>query len=160
MSLSSLTKVSPTPVFHVSRQITCTLLVPSLLLPPTPRRGSFYHFPGFCSDSRLSPQNWRFGTSYLWWEDHVFLGLPFFWSLLVSVYIHHIFIIHSYVGGCVGFFHFLAIVSRVAMNMTEYQWNIMSSPLGICQRVVEMGRMVGFFFPFENFLHWFPEWLN
>lgn len=52
-----------------------------------------------------------------------------------------------------GCFHFLT----TAMNIVEYLWKRVSSPLGICQREVQLVHMVDLFLFFKDSPHSFME---
>ena len=63
---------------------------------------------------------------YLVWESlipcmllQMALFCSFLWvsSIPLSIYIYHIFLIHSSIDGHLGYFHFLAIVNSAAMNV-------------------------------------------
>lgn len=56
------------------------------------------------------------------------------------MYVCYIFILHSSIEGRVSCFHFLAVVTRAAINMlSRYLWNRISRLLGICQGIVVNG---------------------
>ena len=51
---------------------------------------------------------------------------------------------HFYYLSVVGHldcFHFLVVMTTAAMNMAEYLWSMMSSPLDICQEVVYLSHV-------------------
>lgn len=58
----------------------------------------------------------------------------------------HIFIVHSPVDGCLGCFHFLAVVNRAAPNMDIC--SRMESSLDMCPRIVQLGHVVDLFLAF------------
>ena len=64
-----------------------------------------------------------------------------------SIYIHHIFFIHSSIDGYLGYFHVPAIVNSAAMNIRMHiSFQIrFSSSLDICPEVKLLDHTVGLF---------------
>lgn len=54
------------------------------------------------------------------------------------VYMYYIFLIHSLVQGCLGYFCFLAIVNTSSMNIAEHVYlDYYVESLGICQNTTQ-----------------------
>ena len=80
-----------------------------------------------------------------------FIFFFFFWSLLNST-LKHYFLIMS-VEEHLSCLHFLAIMNRMAINMTEQvSGEEMESLLGICQRVVRLSHNEDLYLAFLRFL--------
>ena len=81
----------------------------------------------------------------------------FFWLSNIPWYIHHIFFIHSSVGGHFGCFPVLAIVNSAVTLGYTYLFELeFSSFLGICPGVGLLNHMVTLFLVFLRKLHTAP----